>query len=920
MKKLLFTLFLIANSVQLFAQILNVSPAFPSSTDIVTITYKATEGNGALAGVSPVYMHAGLITSASTSASDWKFVKGAWGTADATVLMTNLGNNLHQITINLGTFYGYPAGTVVQKLAFVFRNAAGTIVGRNADGSDIYYDVYPSNAGLVGKFFSPTTTQLVNIGDQLNLLGKANQTAQLSIKDNGTTIASIANSTQLAHNLTVSSPGQHLLEFSVNNGTQTIIDSIYYIVNPAVNYINPPVTSKNGLNYINDSTVLIRLYAPHKQHVYVIGDFNDFTPSINYHMNLSVDSTTWWLVVSNLSPNIRYGYQFLMDNNLKVADPLSYLIADPNNDNNISASTYPNPYAYPSGKTTGFISLFETNPTVFSWQNDNYTKPDKTELMIYELLPRDFVAKHDYLTMIDTLDYLDSLGINAIELMPINEFENNESWGYNPSFHMALDKYYGTPEHFKAFVDACHARGIAVINDIALNHAFGQSPMVNMYWDAANNQPAANSPWFNAICPHEPYCWGYDLNHQVQATKDYVDHVLHYWIDEFHIDGYRLDYTKGFINSASGNSPARINILKRIADTLWAVNPSTYIILEHWADNAEEKILAEYGMLLWGNLNYEYLRAMKGSSSNFSNGVAASRSWTKNHLVTYVESHDEERGVYECLTFGNQSNAAHNVRYLPVALLRAQAAAVIMLTTPGPKMIWQFGELGYDKSINLGCRVCNKPILWNYYLDNNRRQLYDVYKATLNLRSNNEVFKNGTFQYSLSGTMKRMTYLHSTMNVVIAGNFSVQSTTSNLAFPSTGTWYEYFTGDSINVTQATASLTFQPAEYRIYTTVKQQKPTILSTVGYEELTANAFKFSVYPVPASDQLTVSIPSEELDRLSIKIIAVSGKIAREMNYKNVSNFKETISVSGMQKGTYIVLIETEKGYSSKEIIIE
>jgi hypothetical protein len=182
------------------------------------------------------------------------------------------------------------------------------------------------------------------------------------------------------------------------------------------------------------------------------------------------------------------------------------------------------------------------------------------------------------------------------------------------------------------------------------------------------------------------------------------------------------------------------------------------------------------------------------------------------------------------------------------------------------------------------------------------------------------VFKNGTFQYSLSGTLKKMTYLHSSMNVVIAGNFSVQNTTSNLAFPSTGMWYEYFTGDSINVTQAAVSMTFKPAEYRIYTSVKLEKPTIINTVGYEELTANAFKFSVYPVPASDQLTIAIPSEELDRLSIKIIDLSGKIAREMNYKNVSNFKETISVSGMQKGTYIVLIETERGFSSKEIIIE
>ena len=75
------------------------------------------------------------------------------------------------------------------------------------------------------------------------------------------------------------------------------------------------------------------------------------------------------------------------------------------------------------------------------------------DLIIYEVLVRDFVAKHNYQTIIDTLNYLDKLGINAIELMPPGEFENNESWGYNPSFHMALDKYYGTPEKFKELID-----------------------------------------------------------------------------------------------------------------------------------------------------------------------------------------------------------------------------------------------------------------------------------------------------------------------------------------------------------------------------------------------------------------------------------------------------------------------------------
>ena len=148
----------------------------------------------------------------------------------------------------------------------------------------------------------------------------------------------------------------------------------------------------------------------------------------------------------------------------------------------------------------------EPGKTAYNWTNNNFSPPEKKDLIIYELLVRDFVSTHSYQTLIDTLDYLVELGINAIELMPPGEFENNESWGYNPSFHMALDKYYGKTEHFKAFIDSCHGRGIAVINDIVFNQAFGQSPMVNLYWDGVNNKPAANNPWFNEVCPHPPYC------------------------------------------------------------------------------------------------------------------------------------------------------------------------------------------------------------------------------------------------------------------------------------------------------------------------------------------------------------------------------------------------------------------------------
>ena len=130
--------------------------------------------------------------------------------------------------------------------------------------------------------------------------------------------------------------------------------------------------------------------------------------------------------------------------------------------------------------------------------------------MIYELMLRDFLQDHSYTSLIDTLDYFERLGINAIELMPIQEFEGNQSWGYNPSFHMAVDKYYGTRDQLRTFIDSAHARGIAVILDVVFNHAFSQSPLAQLYWDEANFRPAANNPWLNVTARH-PFNVGYDF-------------------------------------------------------------------------------------------------------------------------------------------------------------------------------------------------------------------------------------------------------------------------------------------------------------------------------------------------------------------------------------------------------------------------
>jgi len=908
-----------------FSQILDITPSFPTQQDQVTIVYDATQGNGALTGQAEVYCHTGLITQASSGPSSWQHVQGNWGAADPNVLMTSLGNNLFEIIIDIPSFYGFPGGTEVYQLAFVFRNADGSIVGRDSDGSDIFYDVYPVNGPLVCELFNPVgDIVLLDVGENINIVGESNLNAKLSVYWDNVLVDSQVNTTAISVPYTVTTEGTHNLVLIADNGINSPSDSVSVMVNPSVDIADPPSGTVLGANYIDDSTVVLELYAPDKNHVYVIGDFNNWMPSTAFHMSRGTDNATWWLKISGLTPGNTYGYQYYIDGEMKVADPLSQVILDPDNDWFISADTYPDPHPYPTNQTSGFVSMLYPGSMDYQWTNSVFSGAQNKDLIIYELLVRDFTEDRNYQTLIDTLDYLDYLGINAIELMPPGEFENNESWGYNPSFHMALDKYYGTPDKFKEFVDSCHSRGISVIVDMVLNHAFGQSPMVNMYWDAVNNKPAANNPWFNEDCPHEPYCWGYDIDHTSQATKDYMDRVNLFWIEEYKVDGFRFDFTKGFVNSSANYSTERMDILKRMADTIWSIKPEAYVILEHWSDNNEEKILAEYGMMLWGNITHEYQDAAMGytNSSNLSNGVYLNRSWDVPHLVSYMESHDEERMMFKNITFGDATNSSHNTQNSYVALTRMQAAATIFLLQPGPKMIWQFGELGYDISIEDPCRTCNKPVLWNYFEEPRRRQLYDVYSALIHLRNTYPTFQTLDVDYALGGAFKRLRHNHTDMNAITLTNFNVQEQSGIPAFHHTGWWYEYFSGDSILVSDVNASLLLPPGGYVVYTDVQLEMPDILQTdLSLSEQENDGFGVSIYPNPVEHEVHVQIESSENQLIKLKIIDSKGRLVYKLEryvYKGSNGI--LIPVYSIGNGIYYLEIEISGAKLIRKIAIQ
>lgn len=882
-------LFLLSNLAK--TQVLTWEPLFSTDADSVTIIYDASQGNAALEGVAPpIYAHTGVITNLSTGPSNWRYVKANWSANLPQCQMQPLGGNLYRIGFRIREYYGVPESEQILQLAFVFRNSNGSVVGRNADGSDIFLPVY--QPGLYSAFTQPAIRPLfVNEGETFNVRVQTSQPANIDLQLNNVSVAAEPGTQQLDYEITPSVSGQNWVKSVVSDGITEVVDSFYYYTIPASNVAELPDGVRDGINYINETTVTLVLYAPEKEFVFAVGDFNSWQMSDASLMHQTPDAQRYWVTITGLTPQQEYAFQYLVDGIIRIGDPYCDKILHKSNDVFISEETYPGLMDFPAQAQGNIVSVLQTAQEPYAWQTTDYVRPPKENLVIYELLMRDFLGKHDFATLADTLNYLQNLGVNAIELMPVMEFSGNLSWGYNPIYYCAPDKYYGTKNDLKRVIDECHARGMAVILDMVLNQADNECALVQLY-------PNLNqSIYFNAVATH-PFSVFNDFNHESTATQYFVDRVNEYWITEFRFDGYRFDLSKGFTQTNSGTDvgawsnydASRIALLKRMADQIWLTDPNAYVILEHFAANSEEKELSDYGMMLWGNLNYNYCEAAMGwlSNSNFSSISHINRGWTNPHLIGYFESHDEERSMFRNLTYGNTTNPDHNIRTLGVALRRVQQIAAFLYTVPGPKMLWQFGELGYDYSINYptntdASRTDPKPIRWDYVDQPERLNLYKTYKALIGLRQY-PTFQTNDFSVSASGYAKRIYLNHPDMNAVILGNFDIVSANVSGTFQHTGTWYDYFTGETIDITNTATTLNLAPGMFHIFTDQPLPTPELEFSVGIGPNTDNPENYNYAllctPNPVQGQAQIGYNLPQPAQVTLSVFTLTGQLVKTL----------------------------------------
>ncbi|NCA84275.1 MAG: T9SS type A sorting domain-containing protein [Clostridia bacterium] len=926
MKKLLFLLLVLITAFPVAAQITTI-PQYPTDGVEITLTFDAT-GTGLENYNGDVYTHTGVILEGATS---WSHVIGSWGNNTTQPKLTSLGNHLYRLVItpNLRQFYDVGANEVVAQLAFVFRSDDG-----NMQSGDLLVNIFGSDLQLI--ITEPAQAQIfATEGDIIPVDAVSAQADSMFLMVNEVEMLAVA-ATEINYQLVAENLSgfwqEVIVTVTAKNQTGTISESFAYVILPQPTVEELPADVVDGINYISSSSVILSLYAPGKENVFVIGDFNNWQVSQDGYTNITPDGNNFWLLIDGLTPGQQYVFQYLVDASIRIGDPYAEQVSDPWNDSYISESTYPGLIDYPAGQTEGIATVLQTEQQSYSWQTENFTPPAVTDMIVYELLVRDFTEHHTFQSVIDTLGYLQRLGVNVIELMPVNEFEGNISWGYNPNYYFAVDKYYGPKNTLKAFIDTCHARGFAVVIDMVLNHSFGTSPMVMLYWDEQNNRPAADNPWYNQVPKHD-FNVGFDFNHESQQTRQFVKRVNDFWLTEYRVDGFRFDLSKGFTQKNTlGNTnqwgqydQSRIDIWNDYSDAIFETNPQAYVILEHFAENSEEKVLSANDMMVWGNSNYNYNEGTMGYTENGKSDFGwisyQERDFQAPHVVGYMESHDEERLQFRNISYGN-SLSGYNIQDSATGLARLELAATFFYTIPGPKMIWQFGELGYDYSIEYNGRTGPKPIRWDYTNNWQRMYLYHVHAALAKLKKELPVFATPDFTLDVHNAQKSIVLRGDTLDVVVVGNFGMTAGNNTPAWTETGTWYEFFTREMLQVTSLNQAINLQRGEYRLYSTKPIDKPQWLNTT-VEELgnPSHQSQLETYPNPSAGKVHINLQLP--DNASV-IVSVYDQVGRKVSEQNQiiqkGNSDIPINEDGeLKPGIYFVTITNgNQHYNTKFII--
>jgi 1,4-alpha-glucan branching enzyme len=534
--------------------------------------------------------------------------------------------------------------------------------------------------------------------------------------------------------------------------------------------------------------VTFRTWAPNATAVAVVGTFNNWNATSH---RLSSEGNGWW---SRDVALIQAGAQY------------KFAITR-------GATTQWKNDARARKLTNSIGNSVVYNPNGYAWQSNNFQMPAWTSIVAYEMhigtfhVPTGAALPGTFATATAKLDHLQALGVNVLALMPTNEFAGDISWGYNPAHPFSVESSYGGPDALKAFVDAAHQRGIAVMGDVVFNH-FGPQDMDLWQYDGWSTSSNTGGIFFyedaNASTP-----WGARPNYGRGEVRTYIKENTMMWLDEFRLDGLRFDGTKfmRLRDYAGPEIPDGWSMLQWCNESADAQFPGKLMVAEDLGDNAWiTKTTGAGGAGFdsqWdGSFAFPVRSALEAASDSSRDMFAVRDAINKNfngsmqQRVIYTENHDEVANgrsrVPETIWPGNAGSW--------FSRKRSTLGAALVMTAPGIPMIFQGQEFLED-----GYFAAEDRLDWNKATTYGK--VTDLYRTLIRLRRNLDGTSRG-----LSGAFTNVFHVNNNAkvlgfhrwqnggagdDVVVLTNFSnVSYPNYRVGLPRGGLWRVRFNSDS----------------------------------------------------------------------------------------------------------------------------
>ena len=628
-------------------------------------------------------------------------------------------------------------------------------------------------------------------------------------------------------------------------------------------------------------------------------------------MRKAPTSDDWWMNMK-LQPGTMYEYSYEIENGKQIYDPWGRW-------NGTNGSRF----------STGPEGLTADN---YTWKSTAYQRPTLNKLVIYELNVGEFAGGYYNLSagqatfnhLATLMPYLDSLGINAIELMPVNDYggvgKSGHSWGYDLNSYFALEPGYGDPAGFKALVDSAHAHGIAVIADVVFNHLNDTGPLWQMQPDDAA------SPYFKSnsdLRPNEDALFFFkDMDHWAPETQEIVYAVLKMWIDDYKVDGFRYDYTQGVGWDINQPTKGILGWANRIDQDYGG---AIYQIAEHlpespallfysgltsgWHDSFRDRVFDEARFRNQVLPDIENLvldlGAFPGNDNPSSPGTYADRTGPVNATV----NHDEQSLIYEMITFQGVS--------LDEAIVRDKLYGTLIFTSLGVPMLWQGMEFSAPRGWpSDGLKLSYRPVEWYLYPTARGQSHYHYYQALIRQRIHNPALFRGTlrklFRYSAEKVLVwGFEDALSNAKIMVVANFQgVPHTVSNVPWLAAGPWYNIFDQSVLTVNGTSVDTLGIPAyTAMVYSNVSDS--LLLSVEPRANNIPTVFTMSQnYPNPFNPSTMIHFDLPNAGRVSLKIYDVLGRqvaqlVDGEMGAGSYTSTWDGRNANGLHVGSGVYL---------------